>query len=196
MKPIKIANCDLDASEISLGCMRISALTNQEISVLVHTALDAGINFFDHADIYGGGKSEEKFSAALKMNPGLREEVLLKVDDLRISFGGVQALAGVSLEVHRGEIFSPIGPNGAGKTVLLNCINGLYRPEADRVLFEGTDITRVPSPRRAALGIARTLQQIWLFSGMTVLDNIRLGRLSEPVTDSASNSSSCTSQYS
>jgi predicted oxidoreductase len=78
MKNIKIANCDLDASEISLGCMRISSLTNQEISILIHTALDEGINFFDHADVYGGGKSEEKFAEAINMNPRLREKMILQ----------------------------------------------------------------------------------------------------------------------
>lgn len=110
------------------------------------------------------------------MNRGRVDRIHLKVDDLRISFGGVQALAGVSLDVRRGEIFSLIGPNGAGKTVLLNCINGLYHPDGGHVFFEGKDITRVPSHRRATLGIARTFQKIELFSGMTVLDNIRLGR--------------------
>jgi len=104
------------------------------------------------------------------------DETCLKVDDLSIAFGGVQALAGVSLDVRRREIFSVIGPNGAGKTVLLNCINGLYRPDAGRILFGGRDITRMTPHRRAALGIARTFQKIELFSGMTVLDNIRLGR--------------------
>jgi predicted oxidoreductase len=78
MKYIKIANSDLNASEISLGCMRISDLTNQEISNLIRTALDEGINFFDHADVYGGGKSEEKFSAALGMNPSLRQQMLIQ----------------------------------------------------------------------------------------------------------------------
>ena len=78
MKHIKIANSDLNASEISLGCMRISDLTNQEISNLIHTALDEGINFFDHADVYGGGKSEEKFSEALGMNSSLREQMLIQ----------------------------------------------------------------------------------------------------------------------
>src|SRR5437868_1111860 len=78
MKRIAIANCDLDASEISLGCMRISELTNQEISRLIHTALDEGINFFDHADIYGGGKSEEKFAEALDLKPALRDKMILQ----------------------------------------------------------------------------------------------------------------------
>ncbi len=110
------------------------------------------------------------------MNQTTPNEIHLKVDDLRISFGGIQALVGVSLDVQRGEIFSLIGPNGAGKTVLLNCINGLYRAERGRILFEGRDIARLPPHRRAGLGIARTFQKIELFSGMTVLDNIRLGR--------------------
>ena len=78
MKYIKIAHSDMNASEISLGCMRIWDMTNQEIATLIHTALDEGINFFDHADVYGGGKSEEKFSAALNMNPSLREKMILQ----------------------------------------------------------------------------------------------------------------------
>jgi len=78
MKYIKVPNTDMNASEISLGCMRISDMTNQEISTLIHTALDEGINFFDHADVYGGGKSEEKFSEAMKMNASLREKMILQ----------------------------------------------------------------------------------------------------------------------
>jgi len=78
MKSVKIANCDLNASEISLGCMRISEMSNQEISTLIHTALDAGINFFDHADVYGGGQSEAKFAEALGMTPQLREKLILQ----------------------------------------------------------------------------------------------------------------------
>lgn len=101
---------------------------------------------------------------------------LLAVEDLHLAFGGVRALRGVGLEVRRGEIFSLIGPNGAGKTVLLNCVNGLYAPQSGRILFEGRDLTGVKPYRRAALGISRTFQKIELFSGMTVLDNIRLGR--------------------
>ncbi|HEU5395168.1 MAG TPA: ABC transporter ATP-binding protein [Candidatus Methylomirabilis sp.] len=93
-----------------------------------------------------------------------------------MAFGGVTALGGVSLEVRRGEIFSLIGPNGAGKTVLLNCINGLYTPQRGRVVFEGEEIGRLRPSERARLGIARSFQKIELFKGMTVLDNIRLGR--------------------
>jgi branched-chain amino acid transport system ATP-binding protein len=103
-------------------------------------------------------------------------DLLLTVEDLHLAFGGVRALHGVSLKVRRGEIFSLIGPNGAGKTVLLNCVNGLYPPQRGRILFEGRDLTGMKPYRRAALGISRTFQKIELFGGMTVLDNIRLGR--------------------
>ena len=78
MKNVKLPNNEMNASEISLGCMRISSLTNQEISTLIYTAMDEGINFFDHADVYGGGKSEEKFSEALDMNSSLRGKMLLQ----------------------------------------------------------------------------------------------------------------------
>ncbi len=103
-------------------------------------------------------------------------EPILRVENVHLAFGGVKALQGVSLEVRRGEIFSLIGPNGAGKTVLLNCVNGLYHPQQGRILFDGRDLTGLKPYRRAALGISRTFQKIELFSGMTVLDNIRLGR--------------------
>jgi predicted oxidoreductase len=78
MKTVPIAHCDLAASEISLGCMRISEMSNQEISHLVHTAIEGGINFFDHADIYGGGQSEARFAEALGMTPQLRETIILQ----------------------------------------------------------------------------------------------------------------------
>jgi len=103
-------------------------------------------------------------------------ETLLQIEDIHLAFGGVTALAGVSLAVRPGEIFSIIGPNGAGKTVCLNCVNGLYRPQKGRILFEGRDLAGLRPHQRAALGISRTFQKIELFSGMTVLDNIRLGR--------------------
>lgn len=103
-------------------------------------------------------------------------EPILTIEGIHLAFGGVKALRGVSLEVRRGEIFSIIGPNGAGKTVCLNCINGLYRPQQGRIYFEGKDLESLRPYRRASLGISRTFQKIELFSGMTVLDNIRLGR--------------------
>ncbi|MBI4671055.1 MAG: ABC transporter ATP-binding protein [Chloroflexi bacterium] len=102
--------------------------------------------------------------------------LLLQLHDLQMAFGGVLAVKNVSLSVRRGEIFSIIGPNGAGKTVTLNLISGLYRPTRGRIEFDGRDITRLRPYQRAALGISRTFQKIELFGGMTVLDNIRLGR--------------------
>ena len=78
MNKIRIARCDLEASEVALGCMRIASLSNQDIATLIHTALDEGINFFDHADVYAGGKSEEKFAEALNMTPRLRDTMILQ----------------------------------------------------------------------------------------------------------------------
>jgi branched-chain amino acid transport system ATP-binding protein len=101
---------------------------------------------------------------------------LLKVEDIHISFGGVAALTGVNFEVKAGEIFSLIGPNGAGKTVMMNCVNGLYRPQKGNIYFDGKLISGLRPHQRATMGISRTFQKIELFSGMTVLDNIRLGR--------------------
>jgi branched-chain amino acid transport system ATP-binding protein len=102
--------------------------------------------------------------------------VMLKVDDIHMHFGKVAALSGVSFDVRQGEIHSIIGPNGAGKTVMLNCINGLYHPQKGSITFQGQDITPLSPHKRAALGLSRTFQKIELFKGMTVLDNIRLGR--------------------
>jgi branched-chain amino acid transport system ATP-binding protein len=103
-------------------------------------------------------------------------EVQLKVDNIFMAFGGVQALMDISFEVKKGEIFSVIGPNGAGKTVLLNCINGLYHPQRGQIFFEGKEISKLKPHQRAETGISRTFQKIELFKGTTVLDNIRLGR--------------------
>ena len=100
----------------------------------------------------------------------------LSVEDVSLAFGGVQALAGVSCAVERGEILAIIGPNGAGKTSLLNTISGVYRPSRGRILLDGHDLTRLPPHRIAALGVARTFQNIALFKGMTVLENLLLGR--------------------
>jgi branched-chain amino acid transport system ATP-binding protein len=100
---------------------------------------------------------------------------ILRVEHLSLRFGGIHALSDVSFNVNRGEIYALIGPNGAGKTSLLNSINGFYQPQKGRIFFEGRDITRLPSYQRAALGIARTFQNIELFKHMTVLDNLTLG---------------------
>jgi branched-chain amino acid transport system ATP-binding protein len=100
----------------------------------------------------------------------------LSIRGLSLTFGGLKALGGVSFDVPAGSITAVIGPNGAGKTSLFNCISGFYRPDAGTILFEGQDIGRLHAPARARLGLARTFQNIALFRGMTVLDNIKLGR--------------------
>ena len=100
----------------------------------------------------------------------------LEISDVSKAFGGVQAVTRVGLEVRRGEILSVIGPNGAGTTTLLNMISAFYHPDTGRILLDGVDVTRLSPSRVAELGVARTFQNIALFRGMTVLDNLMLGR--------------------
>jgi branched-chain amino acid transport system ATP-binding protein len=102
---------------------------------------------------------------------------LLQVQAVSIRFGALVALNQVGLDVRRGEVVAIIGPNGAGKTTLLNVISGFYRPQEGRIVFDGQERTRLRPPDVAALGIARTFQNVALFKGMTVLDNIMTGRL-------------------
>ncbi|MCX8085248.1 MAG: ABC transporter ATP-binding protein [Calditerrivibrio sp.] len=101
---------------------------------------------------------------------------LLEVKNIYLSFGGIMAVAGVSFKVNKGEIFSIIGPNGAGKTSVLNTITGIYKPKRGSIFFDGTDITNLPVKKRAGLGLVRTFQNLELFKGMTVLDNLMLSR--------------------
>jgi len=101
---------------------------------------------------------------------------LLEIRDVSKAFGGVQAVSKVSLDVAKGALMSVIGPNGAGKTSLLNMISGFYHPDRGSILLEGTDISHAAPSRIAELGVARTFQNIALFRGMTVLDNLMLGR--------------------
>jgi branched-chain amino acid transport system ATP-binding protein len=102
---------------------------------------------------------------------------LLEVTGVSVRFGALLALQQVSLEVRAGQIVAIIGPNGAGKTTLLNAVSGFYHPHEGRIVFDGQDRTRLSPPEVAALGIARTFQNVALFKGMTVLDNIMTGRL-------------------
>ena len=101
---------------------------------------------------------------------------MLTVEDVHVRFGGVQALRGVSLQVETGEIVAVIGPNGAGKTTVINTISGVHRPHQGRVLFDGSDITRPPPGAHRRPRRGRTFQNLALFPGMTVLDNLMLGR--------------------
>ena len=106
-----------------------------------------------------------------------KREPLLRVEEISITFGGLKALNGVSLEVYPGEVMAIIGPNGAGKTTMLNVINGVYTPDEGRIFFEGRERPLKMKPHHvAAMGISRTFQNLALFRGMTTLGNILVGR--------------------
>ena len=106
----------------------------------------------------------------------MTDSPLLSVRDVGIAFGGIRALAQVSLDVPEGSIVSVIGPNGAGKTTLFNCLTGIYRPDSGSARFAEREILGLRPDQIAQLGLARTFQNIELFARMTVLDNIMLGR--------------------
>jgi branched-chain amino acid transport system ATP-binding protein len=110
------------------------------------------------------------------MTDAVTEETLLAVEDICLSFGGVQALSEVSFDIKRGEIRAIIGPNGAGKTSMLNIINGFYRPSRGSIRFRGQNFSRMRPGFAARSGIARTFQNVALFRGMTTLDNLMTGR--------------------
>lgn len=105
-----------------------------------------------------------------------KRKPLLEVENLQLAFGGVQVLNGIDITVNQSDIFSIIGPNGAGKTSLLNCINMHYQPRGGSITFNGNRLNGLKPHRVATFGVARTFQKVELFHGMTVLDNIKLGR--------------------
>jgi len=103
-------------------------------------------------------------------------EVILDVNNISLRFGGVKALTDISFNVREDEIRAIIGPNGAGKSSMLNCINGVYRPQEGTITFRGQTFKHMNSRQVAEMGIARTFQSLALFKGMSVLDNIMTGR--------------------
>lgn len=105
-------------------------------------------------------------------------QAVFELDDISRRFGGVQAVDGVSIGLHTGEIHGLIGPNGAGKTTVINLATGIYRPDKGRVRLGDRDVTGVPSHRRARLGLARTYQVARLFDEQTVQENVLAGLLS------------------
>ena len=107
---------------------------------------------------------------------GVSPGPLLSVRDLTLRFGGVTALDDVSFDVEEGELFSVIGPNGAGKTSIFNCLNGVYRPERGSITLDGHELVGERPVTTAKLGLARTFQNLGLFVGLTVVDNLMLGR--------------------
>ncbi|MEW5736657.1 MAG: ABC transporter ATP-binding protein [Thermodesulfobacteriota bacterium] len=100
---------------------------------------------------------------------------ILELSDVEKSFGGIRAVSGVSFSVERGGVYGLIGPNGAGKTTLFNLITGVYEPDRGKVFFDGREVNGRPVHKLVALGVARTFQNVELFSGMTVLENVLVG---------------------
>ena len=110
------------------------------------------------------------------MDPAPSGPAILSVAEVSKRFGGLLAVDGVSFEVEQGKVFALIGPNGAGKTTLFNCVTGFYPPTSGSIVFGGRDITGARPHQAARQGIARTFQNIRLFSYMSALDNVRVGQ--------------------
>lgn len=104
------------------------------------------------------------------------DKIIVKIQNVSLSFGNINALFDVSAEINRGEITAIIGPNGAGKTSLLNCITGFYHPQQGSILYQGKDLVKVKPHHIARLGIARTFQNIELYTGLSTLDNLMASR--------------------
>jgi len=119
--------------------------------------------------------SSTKAEAGKVREDALADQPVLALENITISFGGVTAVSGVDLAVQRGEIRAIIGPNGAGKSSLINIISGIYRPDSGRVWLNGKSYAQVPAQKTARLGIARTFQNLALFKGLTVVENIMTG---------------------
>jgi len=110
------------------------------------------------------------------MSPENTEVPVLECVGVERRFGGLVAVTGVDLKIQKGEIFGLVGPNGSGKTTLTNAITGFYPPNEGRIILDGKDITGTAPHKVAGMGVARTFQNLALFNGMSVLDNILLGR--------------------
>jgi len=108
--------------------------------------------------------------------PKTEKQVKMRIDHLSLSFGGVKALIDISLEIKDKEILALIGPNGAGKTCLLNCISSFYKPQKGEIYYEDQRITRIRPYKAAQLGLARTFQNIELYTGLSTLDNLMAAR--------------------
>ncbi len=119
----------------------------------------------------------EQFQLSAHQDDIAKGDVLLKVENVSLSFGGVKAISDISFDIRKGEIRAIIGPNGAGKTSMLNVINGFYHPQGGTITYRGTPRHAMRSTEAARQGISRTFQNIALFRGMSTLDNIMTGRI-------------------
>ena len=122
-------------------------------------------------------KASERFRMTAHQYVIAKGDVLLKVENVSLSFGGVKAITNISFDIRKGEIRAIIGPNGAGKTSMLNVINGFYHPQEGTITYRGQKRSQMRSTDAARQGISRTFQNIALFKGMSTLDNIMTGRI-------------------
>jgi branched-chain amino acid transport system ATP-binding protein len=120
--------------------------------------------------------AELKNKAVVAEPESKNHQTRIRIENLSLSFGGVKALTDVKIDIKEKEILAIIGPNGAGKTCVLNCINGFYKPQKGEIYFEDKRITRIRPDRAAKMGLARTFQNIELYSGLSTLDNIMAAR--------------------
>jgi branched-chain amino acid transport system ATP-binding protein len=165
-------SCNID---YSLGTVRVGATAQTRDAIRE----DAGRSFF-RANIYDTRDQAMVAIGELRKHRHdavpAADDTFLRVENVSLRFGGVKAITGVSFEIKRGEISSIIGPNGAGKSSMLNVINGVYHPQEGTITFLGEKRHDMDPHQAAAHGIARTFQNIALFKGMTVLDNLMTGR--------------------
>ena len=122
-------------------------------------------------------KASERFRMTAHQDGIAKGDVLLEVENVSLSFGGVKAITNISFDIRKGEIRAIIGPNGAGKTSMLNVINGFYHPQEGTITYRGQKRSQMRSTDAARQGISRTFQNIALFKGMSTLDNIMTGRI-------------------
>lgn len=106
----------------------------------------------------------------------VQKDTKIKVDKIRLSFGGVTVLYDIDLDIRDNEIYAIIGPNGSGKTSLLNCISGFYKPQHGRIMYKGKDLVHMSPHKITGVGIGRTFQNLELFTGLSTLDNLRAAR--------------------
>jgi branched-chain amino acid transport system ATP-binding protein len=138
------------------------------VELLMLTASAATGSVDAQLDLVGRGRNVAQ---------GVVHQPILKLEAITLAFGGVLALAEVDLEVGASQILAIIGPNGAGKSSLINIISGIYHPDRGRIVIDGKRFTRVPTQHLARLGIARTFQNLALFKGLSVLENVMTGRV-------------------
>jgi branched-chain amino acid transport system ATP-binding protein len=158
-----------------LGTVRVGATSQTRETIRERAGIESfRANIYDTRDqallVLGEMRKRRRESESAA------EETFLRVENINLRFGGVKAITGVSFEIKRGEISSIIGPNGAGKSSMLNVINGVYHPQEGTITFLGKARHQMHPHQTAAQGIARTFQNIALFKGMTVLDNLMTGR--------------------